>query len=259
VAFNPGRLILELLAWFLAFATAGGFICPEEGLVIGAGGWAAMNPQYGPFRWLILPVIWTGVVVSDGLFYAAGRHYGDRLFQFKFVARFYPAEKRQRVEENFQRYGVIILLFGRVVPGIRLPLFLTAGMMRLSVPAFLLSDFLGTFVGSTLVFFLAYWVGTEVLQAWESEFKQYQSWLILGLILCVMIYLLLEFLRRPYRTGDPEEVPLIGHQVAVHLPTHPVAEQKHPSLNTPALQQPESRTGISKAQSGTPESPEVIP
>jgi hypothetical protein len=50
VAFDPTRLILELIGWFIAFASAGGFIVPEEALVIAAGGWAAMNPQYGPFR-----------------------------------------------------------------------------------------------------------------------------------------------------------------------------------------------------------------
>ena len=54
------------------------------------------------------------------------------------------------------------------------------------------------------------------------------GWLLpLGLLGVVVGYLLYSFLRHPIAEGDPEEVPLIGHQIAVHLPTQ---EEKPASL-----------------------------
>ena len=44
-----------------------------------------------------------------------------------------PPDKRQRIQENFHRYGFLIFAVGRLVPGIRTTLFLTAGTMRLSL------------------------------------------------------------------------------------------------------------------------------
>ena len=41
--------------------------------------------------------------------------------------------------------------------------------------------------------------------------------LVVLTILAVGVYFLVHFLRRPVATGDPEELPIIGHQVAVHI------------------------------------------
>ncbi len=245
------RLLRDLIIAFLSFATAGwGGLIPEEVLVAGAGIWAALpdNAQdFGAFRYLIIPVMWVGVVFSDGLLYAAGRYYGTRLLRFKFMSRLMPEDKRLRVEHNFQRYGVIILLFGRLVPGIRLPLFLTAGMMRLSIPAFLLSDFLGAILGNSLIFFLTFWFGTqfqEMLQRWERQASAYKPVIIMGVLVGVVAYLLINFIRRPFRTGDPEEVPLIGHQMAVHLPQNEESPASPPQqeAGTPEFVRPVPET-----------------
>ena len=47
---------------------------------------------------------------------------------------------RQRIQENFNKYGIWTLLFARFLPAIRSPIFVTAGIMKLSPPRFLLAD-----------------------------------------------------------------------------------------------------------------------
>jgi membrane protein DedA with SNARE-associated domain len=220
---NYGALIWHLVLRFLTFATAGwgGFI-PEEVLVVEAGIWTARHSEFSPFHWLMLPVVWVGVVFSDALLYGAGRFYGTRLLEYRFFAKMMPAAKRQKVEHNFQKYGIIILLFGRLVPGIRLPLFMTAGMMRLSVTHFLISDFLGAILGNSVLFFLAYWFGTqfqELFDRIEANVSAAKPIIILCLITAAGAYLLYHFIRRPFETGDPAELPIIGPQIAAHLPT----------------------------------------
>lgn len=223
-------LLWPLVIAFVTFAAAGfGAPVPEELAIIAAGIWTAANPQFGPARWLMLPVSIAGVLVADILLYTFGRFFGTRLLNLGWVRRCVPPEKQVSIRENFHQYGVKLLLFGRLLPGIRVPLFLTAGMMHLSVPRFIFADALGAVLGNGLLFLLAFWFGDafrDLVLAAENEVKKPQV-LILIAIVFVAGYFLYRFLRQPVLTGDPKELPLIGEQVA-HL------TESHLSNPTPA-------------------------
>src|SRR5262249_28677300 len=123
------ELIRALLIAFGVFAGAGfGLPVPEELAIIGAGLWTArMANDYPLWRWLMLPVCIVGVITADVALYSIGRFFGTRLLERGWFKRMVPREKRERIERNFDQYGVNILLFGRLLPGIRSPLFITAG------------------------------------------------------------------------------------------------------------------------------------
>src|SRR5260370_19980821 len=109
------------------------------------------------------------------------------------MARFFPEAKRQRIERNFHRYGVNILLFGRLLPTIRGPLFLTAGMMRLPLVRFLIADGLGAIIGNTLLFFLGFWFGDafmDLIANVEKEAEMYRPILILAGLAAISAYML---------------------------------------------------------------------
>jgi membrane protein DedA with SNARE-associated domain len=202
---------------------ASGFMAPfpEEITVVGAGIWTAGAAEsYGAYRWLMLPVALVSVVIGDMVLYAIGRRYGTRLLRYRWVARFFPEAKRQRIERNFHRYGINILLFGRLLPTIRGPLFLTAGMMRLPLVRFLIADGIGAIIGNTLLFFLGWWYGNtfmDLIRNLEQKAEMYRPILILAGLAAVSAYLLYHFLRSPVTTGDPTEIPLIGNQVAARI------------------------------------------
>ena len=181
---------------------------------------AASAFETNPIRvrwWILLPVCILGVVCSDILLYISGRHLGERLLRHRWLAHLLPPQRRRRTEENFHRYGVSILVFGRLVPGIRAPLFLTAGSMHLPLPRFLLADGLGAVVGNSFFFFLGFWVGDSVRTLIERAEERIKPILIIVAIGLIVAYLLWLFLRHPVSTGDPSEVPLIGPQVASHI------------------------------------------
>jgi membrane protein DedA with SNARE-associated domain len=212
----------ELIRWFLiffvTFAAAGlGAPIPEEVAIVAAGIWTAANPEFGPARWLILPVCIAGVLVADVLLYGIGRRYGSRLLTYRWMQRVVPSEKQARIRDNFHHYGVNILVFGRLLPGIRVPLFLTAGMMHLPVPLFIMADGLGAVLGNGLLFMLAYWFGDAfrdlILQA-EHEVGRLKPILVLIAVAAAALYFAYQFFRHPVPTGDPKDLPLIGQQVA---------------------------------------------
>jgi membrane protein DedA with SNARE-associated domain len=184
--------------------------------------------------WILLPVCVAGVVLSDIILYTLGWWGGDRLKRSRWMTRILPPERRQRTEENFHRYGVSILVFGRLVPGIRAPLFLTAGSMNLPVPRFLLADGLGAVVGNSFFFFLGYWLGDSVKTLIENAEARLKPILIIVAVGLVVAYLLWHFLRHPVSTGDPKEVPLIGPQVASHIEHADPSEKCPPPPEKPA-------------------------
>jgi membrane protein DedA with SNARE-associated domain len=184
--------------------------------------------------WILLPACIIGVVFSDILLYVGGRYFGEWLLKRPGMAHVLPASKRRRTEENFHRYGVSILVFGRLVPGIRAPLFLTAGSMRLPLPRFLLADGLGAIVGNSFFFFLGYWLGDSVKTLIENAEERLKPILIIVVVGLVVAYLLWHFMRHPVSTGDPKEVPLIGQQVASHIEQADPIEKSTPPADEPA-------------------------
>lgn len=214
--------IQPFVIFFGMFVAAGlGVPIPEELAIVGAGLWTASNPEYGIYRWLMLPVCVVGVLISDILLYGIGRFSGTKLLQSSWMQRMVPAQKQAVIRENFHRYGVNLLIFGRLLPGIRAPLFLTAGMLHLSVPLFIMADAVGAILGNSLLFFLAFWFGDqfrEMVEQFGQEVRHIlRPILVLIAISGVALFFVYKFFRRPVMTGDPEDLPLIGGQVAAHI------------------------------------------
>lgn len=215
-------LIYELLSWFgFLMSSAFGNPIPEEVMIVTGGIRTSQLGHHGAWRWLMLPACLLGAFVADILLYAIGRLFGAFLNRTGWMRRLAPPEKQARIHDNFEHYGVIIFVIGRLVPGIRTTLFLTAGTLRLPLLRFILADGLGALIGTSLFFFLGYGLGAQFrdfIAHLEEEITPYKPLLIGGLLLAVAGYVAYLFLRHPFPTGDPEEVPFIGHQIATHLP-----------------------------------------
>jgi membrane protein DedA with SNARE-associated domain len=218
--------LLFPLGTFASLVAAGlGAPIPEELPVVGAGIWAGLPTTvatFGPLRWLILPVCILGVVISDGLLYGVGRRFGTRILELRMVRRVLPPKKQEEIRENFHKHGVKVLLFARFLPGIRSPIFIMAGVMKLPLRRFILADGIYAIPGVSLLFFLSWWFQQsfqELIEKFETGVQHYlKPLLILAALGLVIGYLIYHFLKVPVTTGDPNEVPVIG-QVATLL-TH---------------------------------------
>jgi membrane protein DedA with SNARE-associated domain len=226
---NWWPLIVAFASAFGLLVIAGfGLPVPEEGPVIAAGIWVANNTEFGVVRWLILPVCLIAIAISDVILYGIGRWWGSGLLKHGWMSRLLPPARREHIERNFHRYGLRILLLVRWLPGIRSPMFITAGIMRLPLYQFVIADGIAIIVGHSVIFGLAYWFGDQfgdlVKNAENTVDTMLRPILILVLILAIAGYLLLHFLRRPVTEGDPQEVPLIGGQVGKIIES----VEKHP-------------------------------
>lgn len=71
-----------------------------------------------------------GVLIGDGLMFLLGRWYGQRIIQLPFFRRVLTPERFASAQDRFERYGKWVMFVARFLPGLRTPVFFTAGMTR---------------------------------------------------------------------------------------------------------------------------------
>ncbi len=211
-------------------ATGLGFPMPEEVPVV-LGGVLVGHPGNELRWWIMLPVCILGVIVGDGFLYAIGRVWGPRLREYGWVKKhLLPPERMERIERNFHEYGIKILLFARLTPGVRAPIFITAGITRISLVKFLVADGIYAVPGVGLLFFLGYWFTDRLNEAVVTEQAgRIKAIVIMVVIVAVVGYFLYRFLRKPVVTGDPKEIPPLVEQVTTKImrPKHPETHDNH--------------------------------
>ncbi len=199
---------------------------PEEVPIVYAGvrvGLAYNNPDSLLYWGIMLPTTIIGVVICDGILYLIGRRYGHQLLKSNLVTKWIlsPA-KRDRIIKNFQEYGIQILLFARLMPGFRMPIFMMSGVMHVPFRKFLLADGIYAIPGVSILFTLGYWLG-ESFEKWLKHFKENPWYIVISLSIAIGGFSLYVFLRNRVTTGDPKDIPVIGEQLATtfHVHDHP--------------------------------------
>jgi membrane protein DedA with SNARE-associated domain len=210
-----------------------GLPVPEEFPVV-FGGVLVGHTGPGLDWWIMLPLCIVSVIIGDSLLYFIGRLYGPRLMTYGWVQRrLLPPKRLEGIENNFKKYGVRILLFARMTPGIRAPIFVTAGLIRLPIVQFVLADSIYAVPGVSLLFFLGYWFGDSILglvhQAEKVKFV-----IVIVVLAAVGLYIAYRFLRKPVLTGDPKEMPPIVGPVTSRL-EHMTTRIMQPITHAPAL------------------------
>lgn len=229
-------------------ATGLGFPVPEEIPVLAAGAMVNHDKVSG---WIMLPLCIVSVVVGDCLLYLIGRFWGSKLVQIPLLRkRLLTPERFAVITANFQKYGVKILLFARLTPGIRTPIFLTAGITKLPLAKFLIADAIYAVPGVTILFFLGYWFTDSIVDLAAEEPVYVRPIIVLVLLAAGGLYLAYRVWRKPMVTGNPTEMPPIVGPVTETLEgvaesvadkvlsRHPGANPKPPTSAPPPPAQP---------------------
>jgi membrane protein DedA with SNARE-associated domain len=221
---------------FVALIAAGfGFPIPEELPVITAG--VLVGHEDTTLKWYImLPVVMAGVVIGDGILYAIGRVYGRRLLNLGWVQRhFVPPEKRAEIERNFAARGIMVLLGARLLPGIRTPIFIMAGVLRVPFGRFLFADAIYAIPMVNVLFWLSYMLTDQVLEIF-NKINAYRPLVVVAILSGIAGALIQKYvLSRHVSTGEPPHMPklitkpagAIGH--AIESAVEKVKGRHHPT------------------------------
>src|SRR3984893_15849726 len=139
--------------------------------------------------WIIAWLGLIGVVVlgATNLFFIS-KKFGRRLAEGRFaeVVHLSP-ERLQRAEQWFQRYGVIAIIFGRHIPGFRIPITVAAGGLKVSYPVFAASVAVSTAIWAGVVIIIGINYGHRLEQFLRPHREMYWMWAAVVLVMIIVI------------------------------------------------------------------------
>lgn len=218
-AASPG-LVYGAVALFM-LASAFGFPCPEEVILISAGlvGYASLTaidlpPEARINPYFLAVYCFLVVIASDFLIYTLGKHVANPILRSRFFARLIRPGVLEKIELWIKKYSYGAVFLFRFTPGVRFPGHLMCGAMGLSRWKFLAVDFIAAGISVPTQVLLVAFYGKDIL-AYLQKFKIYFfSTLAIGLV----IYLIYKFTKakQPAQalatsiTTPPSEPPQAG-------------------------------------------------
>jgi membrane protein DedA with SNARE-associated domain len=147
---------LSLWGPFMALILCGlGLPVPEDAVLVSAGALGEMDDR----KWTEVSLLmYAGVMLGDSTIFLAGRYYGARLRAARWFQRYFSAGKQAKVEALFERYHSTVLFVGRFLPGLRAPIFFTAGSTRVRFWKFFLFDGLAALISVPFFVWLGHWL-----------------------------------------------------------------------------------------------------
>jgi membrane protein DedA with SNARE-associated domain len=182
---------LSLWGPFLILVLCGlGLPVPEDIVLIAAGALAENDGR----NWMeTSAIMYAGVMLGDSTIFFAGRYFGVKLRAARWFQRSFSEKKQAKVEALFDRYHSMVLFVGRFLPGLRAPIFFTAGSTRVKYWKFFFFDGLAAIISVPFFVWLGHWLWakfSEDLTQLERVLAQTHSYTLLVALVILMVVIL---------------------------------------------------------------------
>jgi membrane protein DedA with SNARE-associated domain len=121
--------IYGYIAVFLVLIACGfGVPIPEDITLVAGGvicGLAATMDVH-----LMVTIALLGVIIGDGTMFMLGKLLGPRVKKVPLLKNVFTEKRYKQMQEKVHKYGNRILFVARFLPGLRAPIFMTAGISR---------------------------------------------------------------------------------------------------------------------------------
>ena len=135
-----------------------------------------------------LPVVYSGLLIADIFLYLAGKKYGRQIVTHKRFQKIISSERLSMLEDKFNKKGILIILLGRHLIGLRVQIFLVAGIMRMSALKFLVADGISSLFTMAVMIGAGY-IGGNSLQVIKRDITRIEHIAILGAVIFFAIYM----------------------------------------------------------------------
>ena len=179
-----------LFAW--VFVEQMGLPLPSAPLLLAAGALAGAG-RLNLFWTVALAAV--AALVSDVLWYEAGRRRGVKVLQFLCRISLEPESCVRRTEDVFARHGARSLLVAKFVPGLNTAAPPLAGIFRMRLSRFLLFDSLGTVLWVSVFIGLGY-LFSDQLERVADYALTLGKWLLVILLAALGGYVLWKYIHR---------------------------------------------------------------
>jgi membrane protein DedA with SNARE-associated domain len=141
--------------------------------------------------WIVAWLGLIGIVVlgATNLFFIS-KKIGRRLAEGRFaeVVHLSP-ERLLRAEQWFQKYGVVAIIFGRHIPGFRIPITVAAGVLKVKYSVFAASVAVSTAIWAGVVIIIGINFGPRMEAFLRVHRETYWMWAAVVLLMVIVIAL----------------------------------------------------------------------
>jgi len=127
-------------------------------------------------------VIYPTLLATDLFLYFIGRKYGRRVVERKRFQRMITPERLSKLEEKFRKWGILVVFLGRHILGLRAQIFLSAGIVRMSLAKFIMADGASAILTITLMIAIGY-AGGNSLQVLKKDITQIEHIMIVIVVI----------------------------------------------------------------------------
>lgn len=175
-----------------------GLPIPEDIVLIAAG---VLGESEGRSWIEVSALMYAGVLGGDCITFFAGRHVGGWVLTSRWFQRIVSPGKQARVADFFDRYGAMGLFIGRFLPGLRAPIYFSAGSMKVPFWKMLFFDGLAALISVPVFVWLGHWLWANFQDDLEqfnrtlSKSQGYALWAGLAII-AITLAVFVVWLRR---------------------------------------------------------------
>ena len=169
----------------MLFACGIGVPLPEDITLVAAGMIAAAGSISLTGAFL---AGYVGVLLGDVLLFMIGRKYGRKVFQLPVFNKIFTEARIIQAEQMIQKNAHKICFTARFLPGLRAPIYLTAGILKVRPMVFLFQDGLAALLSVPIWVYVGFKFGEE-LDTVLAVAKKIQIYLLGGIVALIVFWL----------------------------------------------------------------------
>jgi membrane protein DedA with SNARE-associated domain len=164
---------------------------PEDATLILCG-FLISTQVVKPFPALI--TVYAGLLIADLTLHFIGKKYGRKVVTHRRFRKLISSERLSFLEEKFNRRGILIILLGRHVAGLRAQIFLVSGIMRMPALKFLVTDAVSSLFTMALMIGVGFWGGNS-LKFIKQGMVRIEHIAVLVVIFFILFYSVYRYLK----------------------------------------------------------------
>jgi len=172
-----------LVIFAILLACGLGLPIPEDITLIAAG----LLAYYGIANvYVMIAVSLVGVLIGDSFVFFLGSHYGRKLTKKWIFAKILPEDRLEAVRKKIDKKGDRFLFAARFMPGLRAPIFFTAGTLHVPFRRFLLFDGLAALISVPAIVGLVHHFGDQ-LDVVVTFIKRFEHGILMVIVAIILM------------------------------------------------------------------------
>ncbi|MFT5110259.1 MAG: pimeloyl-ACP methyl ester carboxylesterase/membrane protein DedA with SNARE-associated domain, partial [Pseudoalteromonas tetraodonis] len=170
------RVIFIIILLAIATLVSEDITCITAGLLVSQGAIGFFPATLGCFL---------GIFIGDTGLYLIGRVLGVRALRIPPLKWFVDEQKIERSKKFFARYGPILIVVTRWLPGMRIPTYVAGGMLKLNFLKFLTYFIIAAALWTPALVGISTVIGDRLL-GWLHQFEQHALLILVAVIVVVL-------------------------------------------------------------------------